>query len=127
MTNPPIDAQFHLFSAIRSAISAVTPVPVYAIRAPEPATPPFFVLRLQDDVRAKVYTAKIAARTILSIVSVAETSQEAWQNQTLIRPVLHNQQFNSGGLQFSLFWDRSLALEYDVSFASIVLYRVEIS
>jgi hypothetical protein len=123
---PPIDAQFHLFSAVRQAIMPVVSVPVFALQAPPAQSPPFIVLRLQDDVRKLLYVDHFCGKTLLSVVAVAETSASAWQFQHLIQPVLHRQTLSEGERSFFFAWDRSLPLEYYNYYSAITLYSVTI-
>jgi hypothetical protein len=123
---PPIDAQINLFAAVRQAIMPVVSVPVFALLAPPAQSPPFIVLRLQDDVRKLLYVGHFGGKTLLSVVAVAETSASAWQFQHLIQPVLHQQTLSEGGRSFFFTWDRSLPLEYYNYYSAITLYSVTI-
>lgn len=123
---PPVDAQFHLFTAVRQAIMNTITAPVFSIQAPPAQSPPYIVLRLQDDVRKLLYVDHFAGKTILSVVAVAETSLTVWTLQQQILTVLHNQTLSAGGRSFSLMWDRSLPMEYYNYYAAITLYSVTI-
>lgn len=125
-TNPPVGVQLTMFAVARQAILAAVTVPVFALRAPVNQSPPYIVLRQQDDLRKLIYVNRFGGQTVLSIIAVATVAQDAWNYQDQIRAVLHQQIFTTAGRTYRFHWERSLPLEQSDYFAAVTLYNVTI-